>query len=358
MSLQVGSRPLRTARESLAQRHTGDPHMPARSRKRFDRPPKITLSVNETCPLNCLHCYGDCGSKSRPELSTAEWLTLIDQLAADGVIQFYIEGGDPFHRPDFFTLLERCCSQAMTLVRSGGTTIDAHAARRVRDVGVGRMFIDLMGATAATHEFFTQVPGSFARSCEAVRLLRDAGVAVDVLVILTRQTAGELTALAALAHQLGAERLGVLRLYPLGRAKRRWPDLALSLDEQAAALAALRPPPGLGVMQSWHPRDRNCCWQAAAINAYGDSIGCMYLREYVNFGNIRDVPFLDTWDKDPLYNSLRAGHVEESCPDCSAHSGSDGGCRAAAYAFHGRWTAPDPFCATLNRGTDLRVLPS
>ena len=326
--------------------------------RRFERPPKITLSITETCPLDCLHCYGDCGSKTRPELTAAEWGTLIDQLVADGVIQFYIEGGEPFARADFFEVLERCCPQAMTLVRSHGTPIDAAMARRIRTVGVGRVFIDLMGATAETHEVFTGVPGSFARSCAAVRHLGDAGVTVDVLVILTRQTAPELNAMARLTQALGAERLGVLRLYPLGRAKRRWADLALSLEEQMAALADLAPPPGLEVMQSWHPQDRNCCWQAAAINAFGDSIGCMYLREYVDFGNVRATPFLESWHNDKLYRTLRDGKVEASCGGCSGHSGSDGGCRSTAYAFHGRWSAPDPFCSTLNGGTDLTVLPA
>ena len=331
---------------------------PSASARRFERTPKITLSVTETCPLNCAHCYGDCGASARAELSTAEWRSVIRSLIKDGVIQIYIEGGEPFHRPDFFRLLEICCPEAMTLVRTHGTTIDAVTAQRIRRVGVGRIFVDLMGASAATHEFFTGVPGSFERSCGAVRALRDAGVEVDVLVILTRQTAPELSDLAMLAHRLGAGRLGVLRLYPLGRAKRRWAELALSLPEQMAALEAIALPQGLGLMQSWHPKDRNCCWQAAAINAYGDSIGCMYLREYVNFGNVRQVPFLSTWDQHPLYRQLRSGKVDQSCPDCSAHSGSEGGCRSAAYAFHGSWTAPDPFCTSLNGGVDLRELPA
>jgi radical SAM protein with 4Fe4S-binding SPASM domain len=111
-------------------------------------------------------------------------------------------------------------------------------------------------------------------------------------------------------------------------------------------------------MQSWHPRDRNCCWQAAAVSPFGDSIGCMYLREYVNHGNIRDMPLLDTWHNVPLYRMLREVPVEKSCNGCGAHSATRGGCRSTAYAFHGRWTAPDPFCSHLNNGVDLRVLPA
>jgi radical SAM protein with 4Fe4S-binding SPASM domain len=187
--------------------------------------------------------------------------------------------------------------------------------------------------------------------------LRNAGIETDAVIIMNRRNVGELQPYLDLARELGAGRVGILRLYPLGRAKRRWSELALSLEEQEAAIARLEPPEGLTIMQSWHPRDRNCCWQAAAVSPFGDSIGCMYLREYVNHGNIRTVPFLDTWHQNPLYRKLRAGEVEHTCGGCHTTSGTNGGCRSTAYAFHGRWEAPDPFCSTLNQGVDLRVLP-
>jgi radical SAM protein with 4Fe4S-binding SPASM domain len=176
-------------------------------------------------------------------------------------------------------------------------------------------------------------------------------------VILTRQTAPQLNPLLRLAADLGAERVGVLRPYPLGRARSIWGEIAPSLAEQMQAIHELDPPAGLKVMQSWHPNDHNCCWQSAAVDAFGRAIGCMYLREFVDFGRIGEVRHLDIWRHQPLYRHLRSGKVEQSCTECSASQGSDGGCRAAAYAFHGRWTAPDPFDEPLNNGVDLRVLP-
>ena len=324
----------------------------------FETPPLVALSFTESCNLDCRHCYGDCARQPKAdELSREEWLKVVDDLVADGAIQFYIEGGEPLGRADFLEVLTRAARDAMTLLRTHGTLIDAAMARRLRDAGVGRVLVDLMGARAETHEWFTRTPGSFAASCDAVRHLRAAGIPTDVLVILNRRTAPELNDLLRLAHGLGAQRVGVLRFYPIGRAKALWSELALSLDEQTAAIAALDPPAGLAVMQSWHPHDRNCCWQSACVSARGDSIGCAYLREFVNFGNVRETPLVETWKRDPLYRRLRAGNVEKTCPDCTAKEGTRGGCRAAAYAFHGRWDAPDPFCTTLNDGVDLRVLP-
>jgi radical SAM protein with 4Fe4S-binding SPASM domain len=245
----------------------------------------------------------------------------------------------------------------MTFVRTHGTLVTPALARHLRQIRVGRMLVDLLGATPEIHDDLTGTAGSFELACDAVRFLAAEGIKTDVLVILNRKNAAQVQALAELAKSLGALRLGILRLYPLGRAKRAWSDLSLSLQEQDAAIANLRVPEGFEIMQSWHPRDRNCCWQAAAVNAVGDSIGCMYLREYVNFGNIRTTTLLDTWRNNALYRSLREGEVQESCSSCNGNDGTRGGCRSTAFAFRGSWDAPDPFCTHLNDGVDLRVLP-
>ena len=328
-------------------------------KRHLETPFKTTLCITQTCNLDCRHCYADCSTdKQARELSRDEWLGFIDYLVENNFIQIYIEGGEPFHRPDFTDILAYCCRKLMTLVRTNGTLIDRAMAQELKRLGVGRVFVDLMGARAKTHDEFAGVPGSFDKACNAIRWLLEAGVPTDILTIVNRANVGELQALLNLAGDLGVQRVGLLRLYPLGRVKRQWTELSLGLSSQMEAIAALKSPDGVSVMQSWHPRDRNCCWQAAAVSPFGDSIGCAYLREYVNFGSIRETPFLDIWRNSALYKQLRSGQVEKSCPDCSANEGTDGGCRAAAFAFYGRWTAPDPFCVKLNDGTALDVLPS
>jgi radical SAM protein with 4Fe4S-binding SPASM domain len=325
---------------------------------RLTAPPKVAISITEACQLSCRHCYGDCASSPRQaELSIEEWRAAIAKLAEDGVISLHIEGGEPLLKPGFLGLLAETSRFMFTMVRTHGTLIDAPMARALRDAGVGRVLVDVMGGTAATHEWFTGVPGSFDASLDAVRHLVAEGVATDMLVILTRQNAPEVQGILDLAASLGAERVGVLRLYPLGRSKRIWSEIALPLEAQMRTITSLRVPPGLALMQSWHPNDHNCCWQSAAVIADGEIVGCPYLREYVSHGNLRSTTLLEAWQNAPLWQTLRAGAVERSCADCSAAEGSHGGCRATAYAWHGRWTAPDPFDLTLNDGVDVSHLP-
>lgn len=324
----------------------------------LDTPTTITLSFTNTCNLRCAYCYSECRQRrSKSELSIEQWLELVDYLVEHDFIAAYFEGGEPLTRPGFVRVLQRSSRAMMTWLRTHATLIDGQVATRLKEAGLGGAFVDVMGANAATHEASTGVEGSFEATCEGVRHLLSAGIDTRLLVILNRRTAPELNDVLRLASDLGVEHVSVLRFYPIGRAKRLWNELALSLDEQMTALAGLEPPPGVRVVHSWHPHDKNCCWSSATVDAYGRSIGCPYLREFVDYGNVLHTPLLESWHNDPLYRQLRSGRVESGCSACETREGTRGGCRATAFAFSGRWDAPDPFCPEMNDGTDLRVLP-
>lgn len=324
---------------------------------RLERPLKVTVSYTHSCNLACRICYAGCTrNPSSRELDAETWRRVLDRCIDDGVISIMFEGGEPLHRPDFLEVLAHCTPRAMTRLRTNATLIDAPLAAELRRIGCGTLLVDLWGARAATHDWLTGIRGSFRRTCRGIEAALAAGLPTTALLILNRRNIDELQAYLHLVHRLGIRRVGILRPYPLGRMRERWAELSLSLDEMTTALAALTPPPGLEIMQSWHPNNANCCWQMAAVNAYGDSIGCTYLREYVEFGNVTTKSLAETWEH-PLYRELRAGQVEQSCTSCSASQSSHGGCRSTAYAFHGRWSAPDPFDLELNGGVDLRVLP-
>jgi radical SAM protein with 4Fe4S-binding SPASM domain len=246
----------------------------------------------------------------------------------------------------------------MVWLRTHALTIDAAVARRIDEAGVAVVLVDLFGASAETHDRHAGSAGAFAQTLRGIEALRQAGLAVVPLMILTRWNVGEVQLYLELAAELGCQRAGILRLYPIGRARRRWGELACSLDEMTQALAGAKPPPGLDLMQSWHPRNKNCCWESAAVMADGRATGCPYLRELVDYGNLRELSLLETWDH-PLHQRLRAGPRSNGhCKGCEDREGTRGGCRATAYAFTGDWDAQDPFCVASNHGLDLRVLPA
>jgi radical SAM protein with 4Fe4S-binding SPASM domain len=323
---------------------------------RLDKPFKLTMCVTATCNMDCKLCYADCNHEHRAEMTTAEWKAFIDHLVTESFIHIFIEGGEPFHRPDFEELLAHIDRRMFIAIRTHAHLIDKSRAKRLKALGVARLYVDLFAAIPEVQDDLTGTPGCYDAVIEGIRNARAEGIKVTILGILSRKNYDHLQRYVDLAAELGCDQVGVLRLYPLGRAKQNWAELSLSLDEMMWALAQVKVHPGVQLMQSWHPRDGNCCWQNSAVSPYGDSIGCPYLREYVNYGDVRQVKFVDTWNH-PDCQTLRSNQVEESCPECSATQGTHGGCRSTAIAFHGRFTAPDPYCTTLNNGVDLRVLP-
>jgi radical SAM protein with 4Fe4S-binding SPASM domain len=315
----------------------------------------MTVSITNACGLNCAHCYSHCGSALDPaELSTGEWLRLIDEAADAGIVALMVEGGEPLLRPDIFDILGHASRKMLVWLRTHALDIDADTARRIHESGVATVCVDVFGASAATHDAHACVAGAFDCTMGGLRALAGAGLDLLPLLILTRRNRHELQAYLDLADHLGANKASILRLYPIGRARANWAALACTRAEMVDAIAGLNVPRGLRLLHSWHPRNGNCCWESSAVTATGVSVGCPYLREFVNFGDVRSGTLLATWD-DPLYRALRgaeAGH----CHDCFDHEGTRGGCRATAYAFTGDWQAQDPFCP--DSEIDLRDLPN
>lgn len=228
----------------------------------LNEPLKSWLQVTQSCNLRCRQCYGDCDAHPGPEeMSRSEYTALIKEMADSGVIEVFVEGGEPLNRPDVLDVLAELTPHVMTRVRTNATLLTPDAAARLKAIGVGEVYVDVLGATAATHDWHTRAPGSFDRTVQGLKNAQAAGLPVSLLIIMTRRNVDELQQVLEMADDLGVPRVGVLRLYPLGRARTQWKDLALRLPDQMVALDALQVPETVHLMTSWHPKDGNCCWQ-------------------------------------------------------------------------------------------------
>jgi hypothetical protein len=67
-------------------------------------PLSVQLDLTYRCNERCIHCYLD--HEDHGEMTTAEILGLLDQLAAAGVFFLNVSGGEIFMRPDLFTIIE------------------------------------------------------------------------------------------------------------------------------------------------------------------------------------------------------------------------------------------------------------
>ena len=127
------------------------------------------------CNLKCVMCYTDCFNtpeRIRTELTTAEILRIMDEIADAGCLELTLTGGEPFSRPDFFEIYAHAKSKGfLVTIFSNATLITKRIADRLAALPPFRIEISLHGITKDTFEAVSQGGGSYAKCLEAIRLL-------------------------------------------------------------------------------------------------------------------------------------------------------------------------------------------
>jgi radical SAM protein with 4Fe4S-binding SPASM domain len=185
-------------------------------------PPVIFWNITHRCNLFCTHCYGDAGPDRsiRGELSTYESFALIDDLAEMRVPVILLTGGEPLMRPDFWEIAGYATEQGLnTALSTNGTLIGEEAVGRLIESGISYAGISLDSASPAIHDRIRGIPGSHARSVQALRHCVGQGLPSGVRVTVTRENYRELDELITLARELKVPRFCVYWLVPSGRGR-------------------------------------------------------------------------------------------------------------------------------------------
>ena len=154
-----------------------------------ERPIGMKLELTYHCNLRCSFCYTDSPRRTlarTAEMDDAQWLEIIDEALELGVIEAVLTGGEPLLRGELaLEAAERISAAgAMVTVNTNGWFVDDGIADRLAATGA-RVHVSLDGASAELHDASRGVPGSWRRAVEAVAMLLDRGVRVQVVHVVT-----------------------------------------------------------------------------------------------------------------------------------------------------------------------------
>lgn len=172
------------------------------------QPAHGAFELTSRCNLTCRMCYvrqaaGD-RTEVAKELPAAAWLELARQAADNGMVFLLLTGGEVFVRRDFFEIYEPLTRMGIVLALfTNGTLITKDIAARLAQAPPSRTEITLYGATAATYEAVSGIPGSFAACCAGIEALVSHRVPLGLKTTITRQNVGELEAMRQMAHNWG-----------------------------------------------------------------------------------------------------------------------------------------------------------
>ena len=187
----------------------------------FDHRPFVAIwETTQACDLACIHCRA-CAQPLRnsQELTTAEAKRLVDDIAAMEVPVFVLTGGDPLKRPDIYELVQYATQHnvRISLTPSATPLLTRQSIVRLKAAGLARLAVSLDGPTAAIHDAFRGVHGSYQWTLDAVRWAREIGLPVQINTTITRHNLAMIDDVIHLLETLDITLWSVFFLVPTGR---------------------------------------------------------------------------------------------------------------------------------------------
>ncbi len=336
LPLQQTSRPLERGFEACAQAPTLlDPYTALLQRLRAEHVPFTVLwELTHRCNLKCVMCYNV--PRAQPELSTAEGLDILEQLAAAGTLRLTLTGGEILTRPDFFTLAEQARALGFALdLKTNGTLLTPELADRMAALTPVQVDISLLGATAATFDAVAGSHDTLRRVLRGVQLLIERGVHVKLNSLLLDLNVAEQRQMAALAAELGVAHEQVIKISADDDGDPHADQHQLTRSQMTEVLVIDEAP---FVLKERSAASRTCSvgLSSCLISPYGVVYPCIELR--LPAGDLRREKLADIWASSPLLNELRERHTWANLPECAAcpiQAYCEGRCAGLAFKEHG-----------------------
>ncbi|MBX3025839.1 TIGR04053 family radical SAM/SPASM domain-containing protein [bacterium] len=347
----------------------------------------VIWETTQACDLSCTHCRAAAQPLRHPaELSTAEGVALLDDVADMGTPVCILSGGDPVKRPDLLELIRHGKRRGL---RMG--TIPAATARLteslvgdLRGAGLDQMALSLDFPRRELHDEFRGVPGAFARTMEAVEWAHRAGLPLQINTTLCGRSAPYLSEMAALVERLGIVFWEVFFLVPMGRGERLGGLTPAQCEDLFAILHQVQRRAGFVVKITEAPHYRRYVAQREHANgehhragaalpsllqrsegpghtvglatrgvnagngfAFVAHDGTVFPSGFLPLaaGNVRAQRLSAIYRDAPLFRELRdPDRLLGRCGRCE-YRGICGGSRSRAYALTGNHLASDPWCS-------------
>ena len=168
------------------------PLAPPRPEDARHKPLLAVWELTLRCDLACRHCGSRAGRARPDELTTAECLDLVRQLAELGTREIAIIGGEAYLREDWLEILAAIRSHGiLPTMTTGGRGMTLERALGAARAGLHSASVSVDGEEE-THDRLRGVKGSHRAALEAIANLRAAGVPVAANTQINRLSMPEL----------------------------------------------------------------------------------------------------------------------------------------------------------------------
>ena len=184
-----------------------------------EAPLKVYFDFSYFCNLECRHCITNSSSRAdrKKELKSERIMAVMDELAAIGVLELGIGGGEPLCHSDIFRLLTHAVNLQLTVVlTTNGVLVTPEIAKHLNEIGVSEVRVSFDGSEPV-HDSI-RGNGRYQQALKAVKMLLNSGVNTVPRVTLCNDDRSGIDTLFREFKSVGANSTKVSLVEPQGRA--------------------------------------------------------------------------------------------------------------------------------------------
>lgn len=311
------------------------------------------------CNLRCSHCGSSAGQARPDELDTNECYRLCEELASLNCRDVCLMGGEPFLRPDCFSVA-RCVRQLgmdLSFV-SNGTLLEKYIDE-IEHVGPKVVGVSLDGMKDSHEQI--RGSGTWDKAAGAVEALRRRGIQTTVITTVSKINFKDLPRMKDLLLKKGVN-WQIQIAMPFGNFQK---ESMLSKEEYyATALFIAKerirnkfedlPVVGAHCYGYYSKVLPGCRWNGCqagissiGITSDGNMVGCLSMgNDRFIEGNVRRRSLAEIWNDPSAFAYNREKEMKRAgpnCENCKHELECGGGCNSVSYSMTGRFHN-DPYC--------------
>lgn len=322
----------------------------------------LILELTHRCPLQCAYCSNPLAMDApKSELSTEDWLRVLEEAAAIGILQVHFSGGEPMVRRDLSALVAHAAGAGLyTNIITSGVLLSDAAMAELLAAGIDHIQLSFQDARADEADRFGGYRGAHDKKREAARRIREAGLPLTANFVIHRQNIERVERMLALGEELGAERIEIAHTQYYGWALLNRNALLPSreqLDYVNIVVAAARERLAGRIVIDYVAPDYYAARPKACMGGWGNrfinispsgkALPCHAAETLpgFTFPSVREQGLSAIWSGSDAFARFRGTDwMPEPCRGCDQREIDWGGCRCQALALAGDAARTDPAC--------------
>lgn len=280
----------------------------------------LTLELNTTCNLDCIHCY--IPEKTNHGLGTQTILDIVDQANDMGVLNVILTGGEIFLRSDLLAIISYIRKKYMRVfLITNGTLLNLDIIEQLQALSIAELGISLYSTNRSIHDQITTKVGSYDETVFAIKSALRKGLRVAIKTAVMTTNSRYIPELKVFCDEHGIEHELVCFITSKNNrdhSPRRF-QVTDRHDMLSFLMCTLNKRSFLKELRGRDLESNPCsyCKNSLYIDSNGNVFPCNSFL--VKVGNVLEDSLRAIWEGSAVLKAIQATKYSdiEGCPECS-----------------------------------------